>query len=48
VPAGKLVDDHPAGVVPVAGVLATRVAEAHDEEIERRGAFAPTEEAHYP
>ena len=42
----ELVDDHPAGVVAVAGVLAARVAQADDEEIERRGAFAPTEEAH--
>jgi hypothetical protein len=32
--------------VPVARMLAARVAETDDEEIERRGAVAPTEEAH--
>ena len=42
----ELVDDHPAGVVPVARVLAAGVAEADDEQIQRRGALAPTEEAH--
>ena len=40
VPAGELVDDHPADVVPVARVLATGVAEARDEQVER-GAVAP-------
>ena len=44
---GELVDDHPAGVVTVARVLAAGVAETDDEQIERRGALAPTEEAHY-
>ena len=42
VPARELVDDHPADVVAVALVLAARVAEADDEQVERRGAFAPT------
>ena len=42
----QLVDDQPADVVPVARVLAARVAEADDEKIERRGALPPTEEAH--
>ena len=41
VTAGELVDDHPADVVPVARVLATRVAETDDQEIERRGATRP-------
>ena len=44
--ASQLVDDHPAGVVTVARVLAARIAETDDEKIQRRGAFAPTEEAH--
>ena len=42
----QLVDDHPADVVPVVDVLAAGVAEADDEEIERRGALPSTEEAH--
>ena len=46
VPARELVDDHPADVVPVALVLAARVSEAHDEQFERRGLLAPTEEPH--
>jgi hypothetical protein len=46
VPACQLVDDHPAGVVPVARVLAARIAETDDEEIERRGALPSTKEAH--
>ena len=46
VPPRELVDDHPADVVPVARMFAARVAETDDEEIERRGAVAPTEEAH--
>src|SRR5581483_8405294 len=37
----ELVHDHVADVVPVPGVLAPRVAEADDEQVERRGAFAP-------
>jgi hypothetical protein len=44
--ARELVGDHPPHVVPVALVLATRVAEAGHEEIQRRGALAPTKEAH--
>ena len=43
----ELVDDHPADVVPVARVLAARVAEADDEQVERRrGLLAALEEAH--
>ena len=34
-PPGELVDDEPAGVVPVRGVLAARVAEPDDEQVER-------------
>jgi len=45
VPARKLVDDQPAGVVAVALVLAARVAEADDQEVERRGRCASTEES---
>src|SRR5207302_4447856 len=41
VPAGELVRDHVADVVPVARVLAAGIAEADDEQVERRGAFAP-------
>ena len=42
-----LVDHHPADVVAMAGVAAARIAEADDEQIERRGAFAPAPgEAH--
>src|SRR5438552_18086772 len=37
----QLVEDHPADVVPVAGVFASRVAKPDDEQIERRGALAP-------
>ena len=39
--ARQLVDDHVADVVAVARVLATRVAETDDQQVERRGAFAP-------
>src|SRR5919197_2246327 len=47
VPARELVEHHPAGVVTVTRVLAARIAEADDEEVERRGAFASTpREAH--
>ena len=42
----ELVDDHPAGVVARGCVLAARVAETGDEQVERRGVLAPTEEAH--
>jgi hypothetical protein len=42
VPARKLLDDHPADVVPVSRVLAPGIAETYDEQVERRGAFAPT------
>ena len=45
VPARQLVDDHPADVVPVRRMLAAGVAEACDEQVERRGRVAPTEEA---
>src|SRR5581483_3023536 len=37
---GELVDDHVADVVAVARVLAARVAEPGDEQVERRGALA--------
>ena len=43
-PAGELVDDHEADVVAVMFVLAARVSETDDEQVERRGALAPTEE----
>jgi hypothetical protein len=33
---GELVDDEPAGVVAAARILASRVSEADDEEVERR------------
>ena len=46
VPPRELVDDHPADVVPVALVTRAGVAEARDEQVERRGRLAPTEEAH--
>ena len=47
VTARELVDDHPADVVPVPGVFAPGIAEADDEQIERRGAVASTpREAH--
>ena len=42
----QLVDDHPPRVVPVARVLAARVAETDDEQVQRRGALAPTKEPH--
>ena len=42
VPARELLDDHEADVVAVARVLAARVAEPDDEQVERRGAFAPS------
>ena len=50
VPARELVDDHPADVVPVPRVLAARIAEPDDEQVERRGAFAPApgQDASYP
>ena len=41
VPARELFDDHPADVVAVARVLASRIAETDDEQVERRGPFAP-------
>src|SRR4051812_35200243 len=41
VPAGELVHDQGADVVTGALVLAPGIAEADDEQIERRGAFAP-------
>src|SRR5262245_1577184 len=42
VPARELLEHHPARVVAVAGVLTAGIAEADDEQVERRGAFAPT------
>ena len=42
VPPRELLDDHVADVVAVARVLAARVAEPDDEQVERRGAFAPS------
>src|SRR6185295_7998261 len=45
-PARQLVEHEPAGVVAGPLVLASRIAEARDEQIQRRGALAPTEEAH--
>src|SRR5205085_1174390 len=41
----QLVGDEPADVVPRPLVLAARVAEAHDEQVERRGGLASTEQA---
>src|SRR6266545_298484 len=38
----QLLDDHPADVVAVTFVCAPGIAEPHDEQVERRGAFAPT------
>src|SRR5206468_4781311 len=46
VPARELLEHEPAGVVAGALVLAARVAEAHHEQVQRRGALASTEEAH--
>jgi hypothetical protein len=46
VPPPKLVYDHPADVVAVTLVARARVAEACDEQLERRGRLAPTKEAH--
>src|SRR5919106_5725648 len=42
----QLVHDHVADVVPVAGVLAARVPEARDEQVERRGGVASPEQSH--
>ena len=42
----ELVEDHPADVVARRCVLAARVAETCDEQIERRGRLASTEEPH--
>src|SRR5206468_3774998 len=41
---GKLVHHHPADVVPIPLVLVPWIAEPDDEEIERRGGCASTEE----
>ena len=46
VAAGELVAHHEADVVPRRGVLSPRIPEARDEQVERRGALAPTEEPH--
>jgi hypothetical protein len=46
VPARQLVEHEPAGVMASPLVLAARIAEAYDQQIQRRGALAPTEEAH--
>ena len=45
-PPRELVEDEPAQVVARALVLATRVAETRDQQVERRGALAPTKKAH--
>ena len=45
-PARELVDDHPADVVAVPGMLAARVAEPGDEEVHRGSVLSPPEEAH--
>ena len=37
----ELVHDHVADVVSVVDVLAAGIAEADDQQVERRGAFAP-------
>jgi len=42
VPARELVDDHPSDVVSVLCVLAAGIAEADDEQLERRGPVAST------
>src|SRR5215208_7048768 len=42
VPARQFLDHHPADVVAVAGIFAAGIAEADDEEVERRGALAST------
>src|SRR4029453_9539955 len=46
VPPGELVGAHEADVVPRRRVLAPRVAEPNDQEVERRGLLAPTEQTH--
>src|SRR5829696_9896691 len=46
VPARELVRDEPADVVPGPLVLAPRIAETRDEQVERRGLLAPTQHAH--
>jgi fructoselysine-6-P-deglycase FrlB-like protein len=47
VAAAELADDHRADVVAMTCVLATRIAEPDDEQVERRGAFASApREAH--
>src|SRR5688500_9939263 len=48
VTACELVDGHPADVVAVLRVLATRVAETDDEQVERRGRVPALEDAHLP
>src|SRR5581483_190790 len=48
VPSRELVDDQPSCVVTRTLVLSPRIAEPGDEEIERRGAVAPTREPHQP
>ena len=45
-PPRELVDDEPANVVARVLVLAPWISEASDEQVERRGALAPTEESH--
>src|SRR5207249_3266007 len=46
VPACELVGDHPPDVVPRPLVLAAGIAEARDEQIERRSGLAATQQAH--
>src|SRR5439155_14892094 len=45
-PGGELLRNEPAHVVPCGGVLAPGIPETRDEQIERRGALAPTDQAH--
>src|SRR6266516_879300 len=45
-PPRELFEDEPAGVVPRPLVPAPGIAEPRDQEIQRRGTIAPTEEAH--
>src|SRR6185369_2119523 len=46
VPPRELVSDHEADVVPRRRVLTPGIAEPDDQEVERRGLLAPTEQAH--
>jgi hypothetical protein len=46
VPFRQLVHDEPADVVARLLVFAARIPEPRDQQVERRGLLAPTEEAH--